>query len=364
MTNFSEKFSNPEQAQKIIQKIKEEVKQPLKFMEVCGTHTISVFRSGLRDLLLDTPVKLISGPGCPVCVTSQIEIDYAIELSKQPEIIFATFGDMLKVPGTNSSLSAERAQGAQIKIIYSPMSLIEICQKNPDKKVVFFSIGFETTVPTIAATLLAAGERNIENLYILPSHKLIPTAMEALLEHPEINIQGFLCPGHVSTIIGSQAYQPLVEKYHIPCVVGGFEPLDILWALWLLAKQNRQKKAKVENAYSRVVKKEGNPTALEKIYQVFKPCSANWRGLGEIPKTGLELQEEFKKFDIREKYQFALPQPAPHKNCLCDQILLGIKTPPQCPLFRKKCTPQKPFGPCMVSQEGTCCTYYKYHPAD
>jgi len=356
---ISEGFRDSGLAEKLIRRIHERVDRPMRIMEVCGTHTMAIFRHGIRSLLPKN-VELISGPGCPVCVTSAGDIDQIIELAEVPGIIITTFGDMLRVPGSKGkNLATARAEGARVEIVYSPTDALEIA-RSTDRPVVFPAIGFETTIPVIAATVIEARQRNIGNFMLLVSHKVVPPALNVLLNDPELALDGLLCPGHVSAIIGEQAYAPFAEKYHVPCVIAGFEPLDILSSILMLACQIRDGKALVENSYNRVVSKEGNPRAREMIEKAFEPCDAQWRGLGEIPGSGLKLRAEFINHDAARSFGLGpvfVPEPA---GCRCGEILTGKVIPPECPLFNTRCTPTSPVGPCMVSSEGTCAAYSKY----
>ncbi|MHB1348654.1 MAG: hydrogenase formation protein HypD [Desulfobulbaceae bacterium] len=352
-------FRDPELAAGLSRRIHAAAGRPLRLMEVCGTHTMAIFRHGIRALLPDT-VELISGPGCPVCVTSAGDIDQIIELAARPEVTLATFGDMLRVPGSDGKNLAEaRAEGASVEIVYSPAEALKIAQATA-RTVVFPAIGFETTIPVIAATVLEARQKGIDNFKLLVTHKVVPPALSVLLADPELAVDGLLCPGHVSAIIGEQAYEPLAERFHIPCVIAGFEPLDILSAVCLLVRQISEGRAEVENCYGRVVSREGNPRARAMIDRVFEPCDAKWRGLGAIPGSGLALRPEFSDLDARSFFQLDsrdVPEP---KGCRCGEILTGKVKPPQCPLFNTRCTPSRPVGPCMVSSEGTCAAYSKY----
>lgn len=356
---ISEKFRNSDLAEKLTRRIHETVDRPMRIMEVCGTHTMAIFRHGVRSLLPEN-VELISGPGCPVCVTSAGDIDQIIELAEVPGIIIATFGDLLRVPGSKGkNLATARAEGAQVEIVYSPTDALKIAQAT-DRPVIFPAIGFETTIPVMAATVFEAKQRGITNFMLLVSHKVVPPALDVLLGDPELALDGLLCPGHVSAIIGEQAYEPFAEKYHIPCVIAGFEPLDILSSIYMLASQIHHGKALVENSYGRVVSREGNPKAREMINMTFEPCDARWRGLGDIPGSGLKLRPEFINHDAARYFGLSsefVPEP---KGCRCGEILTGKVKPPDCPLFNTRCTPTTPVGPCMVSSEGTCAAYSKY----
>lgn len=332
---------------------------PMRLMEVCGTHTVSIARAGIRSLL-EGAVTMVSGPGCPVCVTPDGYIDAAIALGKRPGTIIATFGDMLRVPGRISSLEKERGQGIDVRILYSPLDAVEIAAGNPGKEVVFLGVGFETTAPSIAGAILSAAERKMKNFSVLSSVRTIPLAMEVLASDPEVRIEGFLCPAHVSTIIGSDAYLPLAKKFGVPCVVAGFEPLDILYGIYLLLRQKKNGVAAVENEYSRVATPLGNRKALEVIARVFRECDIGWRGIGVLPRTGLAIAEAYAAFDAQRKFGVEIPFTEEKTACRCGDVLKGKITPRECPLFGKACTPEEPYGPCMVSSEGTCAAYYKY----
>lgn len=348
---------------KLVNRLMTEIKKfrgRAAFMEVCGTHTMAIFRSGLRGLLGDR-ISLISGPGCPVCVTAQGDIDRMIALSHVKGMILTTFGDMLKVPGTDSSLEKERAAGADIRIVYSPLDALEIARATPRAEVAFLGVGFETTSPAVASVISDARAKKIKNFSVYSCHKVIPPAMRALLAAGEVRLDGFICPGHVSTIIGTQAYDFICRDYRLPCVVTGFEPVDILESLLMLLQQVQRKEAKVAIQYKRAVKPEGNPLARALLDKVFISADADWRGMGIIPGSGLRLRAEFAAFDAARKFPARVPRPKENPNCLCGKVLRGIKTPADCRLFAKACTPENPFGPCMVSTEGTCAAWYKYN---
>lgn len=346
-------------ASKIADGINAISKKPARFMEVCGTHTVAIFRHGIREVLPEH-IELISGPGCPVCVTATRDIDKAIKVGRIPDVIVATFGDLMRVPGSESSLQKERTHGADVRMVYSTMDALDIARQNGKKKVVFLGIGFETTAPTIAAAVLAAEAEGIDNFSVLSSHKLIPPAVGALLSGGELDVTGFICPGHVSTVIGTAPYEPVAAHYHTPCVVVGFEPIDILQGIYMLVSQIEAGEAKVEIQYRRSVSPEGNPNAIKTLYRVFEPCDAPWRGLGIIPKSGLALREAYRAFDADAQFDLEVPDAPEPPGCMCGDILRGAKTPMDCKLFRKACTPENPVGPCMVSTEGTCAAYYKY----
>lgn len=360
---YIDEFRDKELIGKVSRKIFEIMpKSKVSIMEVCGTHTQSFHRFGLERLIPEK-LRLIAGPGCPVCVSNQDYIDKAIQLGKNVDIIIASFGDMLRVPGTATSLEKQRALGTEVRVVYSAWDSLEIARRHPKKKVIFLAVGFETTAPTLALTVQAAKRQKLGNLFFFSALKLIPPAMQALLSDRQLKIDGFLCPGHVSTIIGSQPYEFIARKYKIPCCVAGFEPLDIMEGIYMLLRSIVQNKSRVENQYARVVKRKGNPKAKAIIKEVFKVSDAAWRGIGEIPQSGLKLREKYSSFDVEKM----MPLNITHKTlnikqqkCRCGEVLKGIIEPVQCPLFRKACTPESPFGPCMVSSEGTCNAYYRY----
>ena len=330
------------------------------FMEVCGTHTNTFFRFGLRKLLPEN-VRLISGPGCPVCVTDTSYIDNAVILARSKDVIIATYGDMLRVPGTDSSLYKEKAEGADVRIVYSSLDALAIAEENPSKKTVFLAVGFETTSPTVALAVLESGKKRTHNFFVYTAHKLIPPAMKQLLKDRGIKIDGFLLPGHVSAIIGTEAYD-FLEKRRIPGVVTGFEPLDMLQGMSMLLGQTKAHKAKVQVQYDRVVRRKGNRRAQAVLDKVFNVSGARWRGLGDIPGSGLRLREEYSGFDAERHFRLHNKRCVQTDlGCICPEVLKGKKTPRECGLFAKTCTPDSPKGPCMVSSEGSCSIYYKYN---
>ena len=343
----------------IINKTSKKLNRTITIMEVCGTHTVSIYRHGIRSVIPPN-IKLLSGPGCPVCVTAVEDIDKILYIAKQPDVILVTFGDMMRVPGTNGSLYSTKAEGALIKIVYSPLDALKIAEQNKDKKIVFFAVGFETTSPLIAATISEAERKNIPNFYIYSVHKLIPPALKALVDSEEIKIDGFILPGHVSTIIGSKAYEFIPLKYNIACVIAGFDGDDILNAIAMLLKQIIQKDLKVEIQYKKAVKAEGNPKAIEFLYDFFEVTHSKWRGIGVIPNSGLKLKRNFSHRNVEEVFNIPKIKSIEPKGCLCGLILRGVKTPADCPFFAKSCTPENPVGPCMVSSEGSCAAYFKY----
>ncbi|CAG0989683.1 Hydrogenase maturation factor HypD [Geobacteraceae bacterium] len=333
--------------------------ESMTFMEVCGTHTMAIYQYGLRSLL-PPQVRLISGPGCPVCVTPNDYVDRAVALCRLPGVIVATFGDMVRVPGSSSSLIEERAKGADIRIVYSPLDAVALAARNPDRKVVFLGVGFETTAPAIGGSILAAKKQGLGNYYVLAAHKTIPIPMEVLSSDPELKIDGYLCPAHVSVVIGANAYRFLAEERGVPCVVTGFEPVDVMQGVEMLARQVVEGASRVEIQYSRVVKWEGNRKAQEVIAEVLTPFDAPWRGIGVIPGSGLRIADAYGSFDAEKAIPVEVEETKEHAGCLCGEILKGKVNPFDCPLFAKACTPESPVGACMVSSEGTCAAAYKY----
>ena len=359
---YLDEYRDPQLAKSLLEGLQRRSfsKGEIRLMEICGTHTVAIFRSGLKQLLPPT-IKLISGPGCPVCVTANEDIDRAIWIARQPETIITTFGDLVRVPGSESSLHVERSRGADVRIVYATLDALQIARENPNRQVVFIGIGFETTAPTIAAAVQQASSLGVKNFSVFSAHKLLPPAMRALLDAREVNLDGFLCPGHVSIIIGAGAYQEVIDNYRTPCVVTGFEPLDILQGITLMADQVEGGKAEVVNQYRRAVTWEGNVAARRLIDKIFEPADSTWRGIGLIPKSGLVFRPEWKEFDASHRFSMPHIQVKEHPGCKCGEVLRGVLTPPECGLFRKVCTPQDPKGPCMVSGEGTCGAYYRYH---
>ncbi len=357
---YLDEFRDENLAAPLLQELHRTFSKPFRVMEVCGTHTMSIFRNGLRSLL-PKGLKLISGPGCPVCVTSAAHIDAILAIAEQTNMRIALFGDLLRVPGsTGLSLANGSAKGAKVDVVYSPMDALEIARSHPDEMIVFPGVGFETTTPGIAATILAADNCGIDNFTVFSTHKVMPPPLLALLDDPDLKIDALLCPGHVSTIIGASAYVPLAETYKLACVVGGFESADILQAMIMLAKQINRGESKVENAYTRAVRWEGNRRAQQMTAAIFEPVDMEWRGLGYIPQSGLGIRSKYKHYDAVTRLGINLIPAAEPKGCLCGEILKGKKEPPACPLYGKRCTPGTPVGPCMVSSEGTCAAFYTY----
>ncbi len=356
---YLDEFRDKDLAMPLVAELKKSATKPLRVMEICGSHTMAIFRNGIRSILPEG-YTLISGPGCPVCVTSASHMDAFIAIAQRPGVRVAIFGDLFRVPGTHGSLANAAADGAKIDIIYSPMDALDLALRHSDDLIVFLGVGFETTTPGIAATILAAKNKNIKNFAVFSTQKVMPPPLMALLDDPRLKIDGLLCPGHVSSIIGAGAYQPLVEKYNLACVVAGFETTDLLNGLILLARQVGRDQPKVENTYKRVVSWEGNPRAAKMVAEIFEPCDMEWRGLGVIPGSGLAIKSEYADFDAAARLDITLPAAKEAKGCRCGEILKGMTTPLRCPLFKTKCSPQTPIGPCMVSSEGTCAAFYKY----
>ena len=344
-----------------IERLAKDLGREVSFMEVCGTHTTAIYRYGLCQML-PQEVRLISGPGCPVCVTPPSYIDLAIEISKIDGVIVATFGDMVRVPGRHSSLEKEKARGRDVRVVYSPLGALEMARKNPEKRIVFLAVGFETTSPTVAAGLLKARQENLNNLYILSAHRLIPPAIEALLT-AGAKIEGFILPGNVSVIIGSGPYNFIPEEFGLPAVITGFEPVDILLALRMLLSQISESRQEVEIEYNRAVKPEGNERAVDTLHRVFEVDEGEWRGLGRIPESALILKADFRDFAAEEVFDISLKASGEPSGCRCGEVLRGVLEPEGCALYGKSCTPQHPVGPCMVSSEGTCAVHYKYGPS-
>jgi hydrogenase expression/formation protein HypD len=345
----------------LLHRIAETTKEgkPLAFMEVCGTHTMVRARYGLGKLL-PRNMRLISGPGCPVCVTPNSYIDRAVAISREDDCTLLTFGDMFRVPGSTSSLKAEKSKGADVRVVYSPAESLDTAQKNPARKIVFLGIGFETTAPAVASTILAAEKLGLSNWFVLSGHKTVPEVMGMLAGSHEVRIDGFVCPGHVSAVIGSRVYERIARDFRVPCVVAGFEPTDILQAIWMLARQKCEGRSVVENQYSRVVEEGGNERAVSTMMEVFELVDSVWRGMGRVPGSGLSIRERFAQFDAEKRIEVEVEETVENPACICGEILRGVRIPPDCTLFGRGCTPGYPQGPCMVSSEGTCAAYYKY----
>ena len=352
-------FRDPLIAKKLIAAIAKISTQSWTIMEVCGGQTHSIIQYGIDQLLPDN-IRLIHGPGCPVCVTPLAYIDKALAIANVPDIIFCSFGDMLRVPSSHSDLLSAKAQGADIRIVYSPLDALKIAQENPNREVVFFAVGFETTAPTTALAAQHAKRLGLKNFSLLTCHVCVPPVMRALLESANCQVQGFLAAGHVCAIMGYQQYHPLAERYRVPIVVTGFEPVDILQGIYQCVQQLEAGRFEVENAYSRVVKEQGNTAAQHAMQQVFQTVDRNWRGLGEIPQSGLMLAPEFADWNAELKFNVQTINTEEPKACRSGDVLQGLITPPQCPEFGKTCTPEHPLGATMVSTEGACAAYYRY----
>ncbi len=357
---YMDEFRDIELCSGLARRIHRRVKgRDMVLMEVCGTHTMAIHKSGIKAMLPES-LKLLSGPGCPVCVTPNEYLDRAVALGRREDVILATFGDMLRVPGSSSSLEQVRAEGANVSMVYSCRDSLAVARENRDRKVVFLGVGFETTSPTIAATIEEAEREGVPNFHVLCGHKLIPPAMRALVENPDLSVQGFICPAHVSTIIGAGPYRFLADEHGIPCVITGFEPLDILQGIAMLADMIIDGKPSVKNQYSRVATMEGNARAKELLDRVFETCSSEWRGLGSIPRSGYRIKDGLAHRDAEKEIRVDVEVTRGHKGCRCGEILQGLIDPSGCPLYADVCTPENPVGPCMVSSEGTCAAYYKY----
>ena len=356
---YISEYRNRELVLQLAKEIARAAKREMTFMEVCGGHTMALHKFGLPALLPDN-IRLLSGPGCPVCVTDTRYIDQAIAYSRRKDVILTTFGDLLRVPGSTSSLAKERANGADIRTVYSSLESLEIAREHPEKAVVFLGIGFETTAPTSAAAIQSAANANINNFYLLSAHKVMPPAMTALIDEG-VKINGYICPGHVSAITGTAMYESLVENYGVSCVVAGFEPVDLLQSILMLAKQQEEQRPAVEIQYTRAVKPEGNRKAQQTMYDVFTPRADWWRGLGVLPDSGLMLRETYQQHDAEVMLEVEVEPPREIPGCICGEILKGLKIPLDCQLFATACTPSEPVGACMVSNEGACAAYYRYH---
>ena len=354
-------FKDPRLARGLVESIRELVPDGgATLMEVCGTHTVAIARNGIRTLMPEG-VRLASGPGCPVCVTSNHDIDKIIALARVEGVTIATFGDMTRVPGSTSSLLAEQAAGRSVEIVYSPLDALKLAQENTDRQIVFVGVGFETTTPLVAMAVKRAKAAGLENFSVYGAHKSMPGALEVIINDPELKVDALILPGHVSTIIGVEPYRFLAEKYGVPGVITGFEPVDVLQGIAMIMRQLHEGRADIEIAYSRGVMAEGNPVALAAIDEVFETCASTWRGLGEIPGSGYRIREEYAEFDAMRRFAPEVEPTVEHKGCRCGDVLRGVMPPNECPLFRTVCSPENPVGPCMVSSEGSCAAYYRYY---
>jgi hydrogenase expression/formation protein HypD len=356
---FLDEYRNEALAQKIVTEIQRIVTRSWVLMEVCGGQTHSIVKYGI-DRLLPKEIELVHGPGCPVCVTSLEMIDKAHAIARRADVIFCSFGDMLRVPGSEADLLVLKSHGADIRVVYSPIDCLKIARANPDKKVVFFAIGFETTAPANAMSVWQARQQGITNFSILVSHVLVPPAIAAILQSPQNRVQGFLGPGHVCTVVGYEEYEPISARFKVPIVITGFEPIDILQGTYMTIRQLEEGRAEVENQYPRVVKREGNQVAQELVNQVFEVCDRKWRGVGLIPKSGYALRREFRDYDAERIFEVEKIDTEESSVCISGSVLRGIKKPHHCPAFGKECTPEHPLGATMVSAEGACAAYYAY----
>lgn len=353
-------FKDPKLARGLIETIHRLAPEHATLMEVCGTHTVAIARNGIRDLMPEG-LRLASGPGCPVCVTCNHDIDTVIALARIPNVTITTFGDMTRVPGSTSSLLAEQAAGRSVEIVYSPLDALAFAKAHPEREVVFVGVGFETTTPLVAMAIKRAKAMGLSNFTVFAAHKNMPGALELLVGDPTLELDALILPGHVSTIIGAEPYRFLAEKYGIPGVITGFEPVDVLQGIAMLVRQLHEGRAEIEIAYARGVMPEGNPVALAAIDEVFETCTATWRGLGDIPGSGYRIREEFADFDAVRRFEPDVEPTRDPKGCRCGDVLRARIAPNECPLFRTVCTPENPVGPCMVSSEGSCAAYYRYY---
>jgi hydrogenase expression/formation protein HypD len=342
-----------------IERLAQRLARPVNLMEVCGTHTVAIARGGFRSLLPQN-IRLLSGPGCPVCVTANVDIDRIIALTRLEGVTLATFGDMVRVPGSSTSLMRRRAEGASIEVVYSPLDALKLAEERESQQIVLVGVGFETTAPLIAATIERAATRRLENFSVMAVHKRVPPALKALLDDPEVALDALILPGHVSTILGSAPYEFLADTYRIPGVITGFEPVDVLQGIVWLLEQCVEDRAGIEIAYRRAVMEQGNPTARAAIDRVFTICDAEWRGLGTIPGSGYAIRDEFAPYDAFTRFAPEAEATVEPPGCRCGDVLRGVITPGDCPLFGTACTPANPIGPCMVSSEGSCAAHYRY----
>ena len=356
---FVDEYRDPLVAARLSAAIFAITRHEWNIMEVCGGQTHTIVKSGLQDLL-PSQITLLHGPGCPVCVTPVQLIDHAISIAARPEVIFCSFGDMLRVPGSRASLFNAKAEGATVRIVYSPLDAVEVARRNPDREVVFFAVGFETTAPANAMAVFQAAREGLPNFSILVAHVLVPPAMCAILDSPHCKVNAFLAAGHVCTVMGYEEYEPLAARYKVPIVVTGFEPLDLLEGVYMAAAQLEEGRAVVENQYARVVRREGNSPARKMVDEVFEVSSREWRGIGNIPESGLRLRDRYRKFDAVERFSCVEVQAEVPSECIAGLVLQGVKKPVDCPAFGSRCTPEMPLGAPMVSPEGACAAYYQY----
>ncbi|RME76471.1 MAG: hydrogenase formation protein HypD [Chloroflexi bacterium] len=356
---FIDEYRSEADTRKFVQAIQKTVTRPWTLMEICGGQTHTIIKFGI-DRLLPEEITLVHGPGCPVCVTPLELIDKALAIARRPEVIFTSFGDMLRVPGSETDLLSVKAQGGDVRMVYSPLDAVKLAQKHPDREVVFFAVGFETTAPANAMAVWQARQMGLKNFSILCSHVLVPPAMEAILGSPHNLVQGFLAAGHVCAVMGYWEYEPIVEKYRVPIVVTGFEPLDLLQGIYMTVKALEEGRAELENQYVRAVTREGNVPAQKLVKQVFQVCDRQWRGIGLIPNSGYCLRPEFAEFDAAQRFEVTGITAEESPVCIAGEIMQGLKKPHQCPVFGTECTPEHPVGAPMVSAEGACAAYYQY----
>jgi len=356
---YVDEYRDPAAASRLAQEIRRAARHPWTIMEICGGQTHTIMKSGLQDLL-PAEITLVHGPGCPVCVTPIELIDKAVEIASRPEAILCSFGDMLRVPGSGRSLFDAKASGGDVRIVYSPMDALKLARAHPERQVVFFAVGFETTAPANAMAVWQASREGIENFSALVAHVLVPPAIEAILQSSNCRVQAFLAPGHVCTVMGYREYEPLAARYHVPVVVTGFEPVDLLEGVSMAVAQLEAGRAEVENQYSRAVARMGNQPAQQRVAEVFEVSDRQWRGIGEIPASGLRLREPYRRFDACERFGLLAAGAREPKECISGLVLQGLKKPYECPAFGGQCTPERPLGAPMVSSEGACAAYYQY----
>jgi len=356
---YVDEYRDPEAAARLADALRRAVRRPWVIMEICGGQTHSILKSGLEGLL-PPEITLVHGPGCPVCVTPIELIDAAVAIARRSEVTLCSFGDMLRVPGSEASLLEAKARGADVRVVYSPLDAVKLARARPDRQVVFFAVGFETTAPANAVALRQAAAEGLENFSLLVAHVLVPPAIEAILGSPDCRVQGFLAPGHVCTVMGYQEYERLAARYRVPIVVTGFEPVDILEGLLMAVRQLEAGRAEVENQYRRSVRREGNRAAQAVVQEVFEPADRRWRGIGQIPLSGLRLREPYRRFDALERFAASATAREESSECIAGLVLQGLKKPPECPAFASRCTPESPLGAPMVSSEGACAAYFHY----
>jgi hydrogenase expression/formation protein HypD len=369
---YADEFRDPEKARTLVAEITRlaaplaaALGRPLQIMEVCGGHTHTIFRYGLKAMLPEEAIEFVHGPGCPVCVLPMGRVDDCVALARDPKIIFTTFGDAMRVPGSQGSLLQAKANGADVRMVYSPLDALQIARNNPEREVVFFALGFETTMPSTALTVLQARREGIRNFSLFCNHITIPATMRAILDSPDLKLDGFLGPGHVSMVIGNRPYDFIAQEYRRPIVVSGFEPLDLLQSLWMVIKQIAEGRCEVENQYKRIVPEDGNEQALAAVDEVFELREFfEWRGLGSIDHSGVRMRPSFAVFDAESKFLMPNLTVADPKSCQCGDVLKGLIKPHQCRVFGGACTPEKPLGALMVSSEGACAAYYRYGRLD